>query len=260
MIIEARQDVVTLRGTLSENHWDAIAAAVDLVLPEHPQGILLDCGDLNSMSDFGGATFLEGLSYMEARGARIILCNVPSEIQTALRSIPGLHSQVPTAATVEIGRKSLEAGHATPLTTGKKGRVVLVPVNPPFSGAAAQPLLRRLNLGPGAEIHFAYAMVVPRSLPVGAPLPEEEARAEAYLAAAELAMPNSVKSRHVLRARNMPEAITAAIAKLGVAEVIAGIDPASLGDEAVTEMINTLRSRCPCPLTITQDRAPAPVA
>ncbi|MDQ2732864.1 MAG: universal stress protein, partial [Armatimonadota bacterium] len=138
--------------------------------------------------------------------------------------------------------------------------VVLVPVSPPFSGAAAQSLLRRLNLGAGAEIHFAYAMVIPRSLPVGAPLPEEEARAEASLAAAELAIPAGVKSRHVLRARNMPEAITSAITRLGAAEVIAGMDPNYLGDESVTAMINTLRSRCPCPLTITQDHAPTPAA
>ena len=35
MIIEAREDVVTLRGNLLENMWPAIQAAANLLLKQH---------------------------------------------------------------------------------------------------------------------------------------------------------------------------------------------------------------------------------
>ena len=46
MIIEARQDVVSLRGEMSENHWDAIAAAEKAAAPRTRQRVLrsLDSG------------------------------------------------------------------------------------------------------------------------------------------------------------------------------------------------------------------------
>ena len=253
MIIEARRGVVSLRGTLKESHWDAIAAAVDLVLPDHPQGILLDCSALTTMTEMGGATFMDGLSYMEARGARIILCSVPPAIQTVLRAVPGLHSQIPTAETVEQGRQSLLAGKAAPLTAKANAVIVLVPVNPPFSVEAVRQLLKRLHLAAGSEIHFVYVLLVPRALPVGAPLPEDEARAEQLLTRAEQEISNVKSERHVVRGRHMADAIVEAATKLGASEVIVGLDSSSSEDESVASILQGLRDKAPCSLTVTQE-------
>ena len=244
---------------MSENHWDAIAAAVDLVLPDHPQGILIDCGQLKSMTDKGGSTFMDGLSYMEARGARIILCNIPDPLSSRLRSIPGLHSQVPMAQTVKDGRKSLVAGNTAPLTSNRGDvPIIIVPVSPPFSAPACRPLLKRLNLGTSAAIHYVYVMVVPRALPVGAPLPDEEARAQIELTLAEEMLLGPVTSRHVLRGRSISDALVEAVRRLGCIEVIAGLDSTSLSNDAVPLLVSALREKCPCVLTITQSPAVVP--
>ena len=255
MIIEARNDVVSLRGTLSENHWDAIAAAVDLLLPDHPRGILMDCSGLVSMTDTGGATFLDALSDLEARGARIILCDVPPSLQEQLRQIPGLHSQVPIAPTLQLGRQSLDAGGSTPLTAVTSGRVVVVPVNPPFSAAAVRETLSRLQLGITSEVHFVYAMVVPRSLPVGAPLPDEEARADSALLEAESLIPASIHRRHVLRGRQVTDGIVEAVNKLHASEVIAGLASSSSDQEDTTPILESLRQKCPCDLIVALERS-----
>lgn len=258
MIIEARGDVVTLRGTLNENHWDAIAAAVDLLLPDHPLGILMDCSGVSCMTDMGGATFMDGLSYMEAHGARIILCSVPEAILDRIKAIPGLHSQVPTAPTVEDGRKSLDAGKAAPLISSGKAQVILVPVNAPFSVDAASQLLARLQLGPTTELHFIYVIVVPRSLPVGAPLPEDEAQADRVLSLAERVVAAPGRARHIIRGRGIADAIVDAAAKLKASEVIAGLTADSAGDDAVSQIMVSLREKCPCDLTVTQERSETP--
>jgi len=252
MIIEARGDVVSVRGTLDENHWDAIAAAVDLLLPTHPGGILMDCSGITSMTDMGAATFMDGLSYMEARGARIILCSVPGSIAERLRSIPGLHAQVPIARSVEQARSSLAASHAAPMTTRGKGRLVLLPVNPPFSARAGLSLLAHYQQGSGLHIHFIYVMVVPRSLPVGAPLPEEEERAEVALSEVEGAVTHTAVARHVTRGRNITDAVLEAVTKLDAAEVIVGLERDSVGDESTSTILDSLREKCPCTLTLTQ--------
>src|SRR5438270_859606 len=107
MIIEARGDVVTLRGNLTRNQWLNIKAAANHLLREHPHGIIIDCGHIESVTEEGIDTFIDARRDIEAQGARIMLASVPTYVLEAMRSVPGASSQLPVARSVEEARSSL---------------------------------------------------------------------------------------------------------------------------------------------------------
>ena len=53
MIIEQKDDVVRLSGSLTRNQWMTIKAAANLLLTNHPEGIIVDCSHLESISEDG---------------------------------------------------------------------------------------------------------------------------------------------------------------------------------------------------------------
>ena len=108
MIIEAREDVVTLEGSLVTNQWSAIQAPANLLLRFHPNGILIDASGITRCTEDGARTFLDAMDYIERHRARIVVCHPPPEVQETLKNIPNLRSQLAIAATCEEGRASLE--------------------------------------------------------------------------------------------------------------------------------------------------------
>lgn len=108
MIIEARDDVVTLEGSLVTNQWSAIQAPANLLLRFHPNGILIDAGGITRCTEDGARTFLDAMDYIERHRARIVVCHPPPEVQETLKNIPNLRSQLAIAATCEEGRASLD--------------------------------------------------------------------------------------------------------------------------------------------------------
>jgi hypothetical protein len=70
MIIETRGDVVRLSGSLTKNQWLTIRAAAGMLLRDHPQGIIVDCGQLDEITEEGAKTFLEAMRDIEAAQAR----------------------------------------------------------------------------------------------------------------------------------------------------------------------------------------------
>ena len=62
MIIETKNDVVRLSGALKKNQWLTIRAATDLLLKDHPEGIIIDCEHLTEISSEGAKTFLSSRS------------------------------------------------------------------------------------------------------------------------------------------------------------------------------------------------------
>ena len=108
MIIETRGDVVRLSGSLHKNQWMSIRAAANLLLHEHPQGIIVDCAGLEDISEDGARTFLEAMRDIEAARARIIVASLPENVLTVIKTVPGVRSQLPIAASVEEARASLQ--------------------------------------------------------------------------------------------------------------------------------------------------------
>ncbi len=108
MIIEARGDILKISGALTENHWPTIASAVNLLLRNHPQGIIIDCSDLSVTFPRGLQTFASALDYIRRKRSRIIFVNLPEKVLEDLRAFPGLRSQLPIAKSVEEAQQSLD--------------------------------------------------------------------------------------------------------------------------------------------------------
>src|SRR5437588_9246379 len=89
MIIEARGDVVTLRGRLARNQWQNIKAAANHLLENHPHGIILDCSHIEAATEQGIETFVDARLDIEAQGARIMLAGVPRFVLEGMRAVPG---------------------------------------------------------------------------------------------------------------------------------------------------------------------------
>ena len=114
MIIETRGHVVHLSGSLHKNQWMSIRAAANLLLHDHPQGIIVDCAGLENISEDGARTFLEAMRDIESARARIIVASLPQNVLTVIKTVPGVRSQLPIAASVEAARASLKVQRRAP--------------------------------------------------------------------------------------------------------------------------------------------------
>lgn len=215
MIIEAREDVVMLEGSLDKNLWPTIQAAANLLLRQHTQGIIVDCSALTGCSPEGAKTFRDAMDYIERYRARIVVCQLPECVMEVVRTVPGVRSRLPIAATLEEARASLRlartgAGRGAE-TGGRALQDILVPLLRTDATETATMLACRLARAGGQKthLHLAYIFEVPRQLPLNAPLPEEETEAAKTLEAAE----RWVRSEglkpvtHVTRTRDLGEEI-----------------------------------------------------
>jgi len=178
MIIEAREDTVTLRGAISSNIWPAIQAAATLLLENHPTGIIIDCSPLTKITLKGAETFTDASRYIREKNARIVVAGLAPELLEIGKAVPGVRSQLPVCDTVEEARASLSLEEPEL----KRGRARVAGVVPMIGDWRAALLhARRLAIGENTEIHLVDLIKVPRTLPIGTPLPEREAGGQARL-------------------------------------------------------------------------------
>ena len=182
MIIQTKGDVIRLRGSLAENQWPAIKAAVSLLLADHPGGVIIDASGLTDVSEAGAHTFIDMSSFIQAQGARVIIAGLSEEILGQIRKFPGVRSMLVLASTIEEARASLESSGSGMAAGGTKP-AILVPTlgawRKALGFAATEALARR------GEVHLLYVLQVPRNLPLGAPMPEQEQEAQQNLTEAE---------------------------------------------------------------------------
>jgi len=254
MIIEAREDVVQLEGALDKNLWPTIQAAANLLLRQHPQGIIVDGSSLTACSPEGAQTFREAMDYIERYRARIVVSAVPEGIIEVIRAVPGIRSRLPIAATVEEARASLRLARPGAAQGGSTHRAlqdILVPLLRADTPETSTMLACRLAKAgeQKARLHLAYILEVPRHLPLSSPLPEEEAVAAEALVAAQswvqreglLAVP------HVLRARDAGEEIVHQAGILASNMIVLSRCPSSAdADEFMTRVMRTVIDRAPC--------------
>ena len=98
MIIEARDDTITLRGEVKTNIWPAIQAAAALLLENHPTGIILDGSGLTKVTVKGAETFADAFDFIVAHNARIMVVGLTEEMIEVGQAVPGVRSQLPIAA------------------------------------------------------------------------------------------------------------------------------------------------------------------
>ncbi|NLN76000.1 MAG: universal stress protein [Armatimonadetes bacterium] len=178
MIIEARDDTITLRGEVKSNLWPAIQAAAALLLENHPTGIILDGSTITKITPEGAETFSDAFAFIAAHNARIMMVGLTAEELEIGKTVPGVRSQLPIAATIEEARYSLQLGEATP-HRGKAQTAGVVPMLGHWKRAVY--LADKLAIGLNCEIHLVDLIKVPRTLPLGSPLPEREEDGQARL-------------------------------------------------------------------------------
>lgn len=182
MIIEAREDTITLRGEVKSNIWPAIQAAAALLLENHPTGIILDCSALSKVTAKGAETFQDAFGYIAAQNARIMVVGLTEEMLAIGQSVPGFRSQLPIAATVDEARASLAISETTP-HRGKARTAGVVPMLGNWRRSLY--LADKLAIGESCEMHMVDLIRVPRTLPIGSPMPEREAAGQVRLAEAQ---------------------------------------------------------------------------
>ena len=93
MIIESKNEAVYLSGYLHKNLWWLVKSVVLMLLDEYPQGIVVDCQRLSSISLEGVDTFIEALYDIEDNSASVIFANLPeqSQLQVTRRTPDHLH-------------------------------------------------------------------------------------------------------------------------------------------------------------------------
>src|SRR5579883_1984000 len=273
MIIEARDDVLTLSGSLDKNLWPSIESAASLLLRLHPSGILIDASGLTNITSEGAKTFLDAMAYIERYHARIVLCQVPGSAMEVIRNVPGVRSQVPITETCEQARTSLElAARERGGRSGKKAaadgpgispRRVLVPLlrgaGSPKEAVALALQLGTMSVGERSdgrtrtrvppEITAAYILQVPRTMPINAPSPEEEEAAREMLKEAEeaLSVIGASAQTEVARTRDVSEEIIAQAARIKTDLIVMAFpSSADTGQEPYDELLASLLNRAPC--------------
>ncbi len=260
MIIETRSDVVRLSGALHKNQWLTIKAAANLLLQQHPQGIIIDCADLDNISEDGAKTFLDALRDIEAAKARIVVANLPPNLLALFQTIPGLRSQMPVADSVEAARASLRLGNrpaAAPDSSDPTRRPtrLLVPLIEDLDLTYGAHLGARLARAAKAELRLTYFLEVPRTLPLNAPLHDEEQTAQQTLARAALYARqfNTPPGEHVERVRDATEGMVAAVKSQGIDLLVLAALQEPEGDERHDRfhaLVDALLHRAPCEVVI----------
>lgn len=201
MIIEARDDTITLRGQVKSNIWPAIQAAAALLLENHPTGIILDGSGLTKITSKGAETFAAAFEFIAAQNARIMMVGLTEEMLEIGKTVPGVRSQLPIASTVEEARASLELAELTP-RRGKARVAAVVPILGNWRRAVY--FADKLACGENCEVHLVDLIKIPRTLPIGSPLRERETAGQQRLEEAQkLVSKTGLKSfTHVERVRS----------------------------------------------------------
>lgn len=189
MIVESYDDVIVLTGALRSNFWEAIQTAISLTLKRHPTGVIIDCSGITEMTADGGETFHDAIDFVnEHDHARIVVAAVPAHILEVLRSVREVRSQLPIAETVEDARNSLdllvEDEEETPKKKKKRGqatrqydRTIVAILSGDESDIELMHVTKEFVSTLPAKVVLLYPIVVPRDLPLQAPMPKIEQRA-----------------------------------------------------------------------------------
>lgn len=278
MIVEIRDEVVSLSGVLNRNHWHTLESAVKVRLKYHPTGIVVDCGGLDALTPEGAETFRDAARHIAASGqdARFVLANVPAEVMRVLRQIPNLGSQIPLAATVADARLSLGLSGATAAAaaasssaaadsaanagTQESGGIVVglfgdegdrhaVAVGCRLAGAEA-------GNPAAARVYLTFLLRVPRNVPLLSPMAAEEEAARETLERFETAVREErrLPVPRVERTRDPAARLVEVAETLRARSIVLALLPDAL--EERTQITETVLFKASCDVII--NRLPAP--
>jgi len=232
MIVESYEDVIVLSGSLTAGFWDAIQTAIALTLRRHPTGVIMDCSQITKINEEGAKTFQYTIDYvLEQDGARIIFAGVPDHVMDVLRTVPAVRSQLALAATVEEARKSLDLFDSPEKAKKRKtsdearSRHILAVVCPnECDSHFLKTISEHLSTAP-AHLVILFPIIVPRDLPLHAPVPEEEQKLFAFAEKAREMFANSDSLAEVRleRTRDLPALVAEIAEEISAQQVIVSI-------------------------------------
>lgn len=234
MIIEAREDTITLRGSITTNIWPAIQAAAALLLRNHPTGIIVDSAGVDHVTAKGAQTFEDAFRYIKAHNARIVVAGLAPELLEIGKAVPGVRSQLPLASTVEEARASLQLEEIKP----ERGRARIAAAVPLLGNwARAVYLTDKLALGESCEVHLLDLIKVPLTLPIGSPQPEREVAGQQRMEAAraEVQGMGLQSFGHVERVRSYSAGLADYVGRLGANYAVVSIDRGNRPDPYIEE-------------------------
>jgi anti-anti-sigma regulatory factor len=245
MIVESYEDVILLSGALRSNFWETIHTAISLTLKRHPTGVIIDCSGITECTPDGAETFRDAMDFIEAQDARVIVAAVPENVREVLRSVPEVRSQLPIARSVEEARHSLDLlvdpEGVKPRPAGPKlARIVLLLTE----GDACPELFElagEMAEAVHAEMVVTYVVIVPRNLPIQAPMADEEQVAAKELEAAkkDLAARNIPYSIVLERGRDVASALETVVKETGAIRVLCAL---SAKERELDDQLKALRS------------------
>jgi anti-anti-sigma regulatory factor len=267
MIVEAKGDLISLSGSLTHNHWLTIKAACNLLLKQHPEGIIINCAAISDCTDNGAHTIGDAIHFIESAKARIILVNVPQTVLSVLQNVPGVRSSIYIARSIDEARNSLKLGSWGKSPDQKVAPVVMVPLLGSQQCEHTVHQAATVAKERSAILYLVVVLEVPRALALNAPLAEQEQNAQQLIEKAEaLVRKEGIQPvRYLKRGREYTAALLEAAADLK-ADVIV-LDLPAPGPAAVEQngnvpanLVETLCRRAPCEVIISRpspNKAPA---
>ena len=153
-----------------------------------------------------------------------------------------LHPPAPVSPEVAKARRSIDAVK----------RILVPTVGTPHSERGVE-LACRLGEEQKAEIILVYVLEVPRTIPLGTPLPETEAKAQESLSRAEAIVKLHGLSAipHIERAREAVEGIIRVAKDYEVDLIVLGIRPrVSAAEDVLGRTSDALLRRAPCEVIV----------
>ena len=265
MIVESYEDVVILSGPMRSNFWETIHTAISLTLKRHPTGVIIDCSGITEMTSDGAETFHDAIDFVkEHERARIVVAAVSPQVMEVLRQVPEVRSQLPVVATVEDARRSLDLLVETDDHGKKKKRENLKAFDRQIvaviSGDAADEhmfsVTEELVDTMPAKVVLLYPIVVPRELPLSAPMPKEEELAARALELGRKRMSDRGTPCEIRleRTRDIPSILQEVATEVHAAHVIVGLASDLKGDDEYVKVLKAVLERVKKPLVIVRGR------
>jgi nucleotide-binding universal stress UspA family protein len=155
-----------------------------------------------------------------------------------------LHRPAPVSPEVAKARRSIDAV-----------KRILVPTLGMAYSERGVELACRLGLEQKAEIILVYVLEVPRTIPLGTPLPEAEAKAQESLSRAQaiVKLHGLSATPRLERAREVVEGIIRVAKDFDVDLIVLGIRPrVSAAEDILGRTSDALLRRAPCEVVVTK--------
>lgn len=249
MIVESYEDVISLSGALRSNFWDTLHTAISLTLKRHPTGVIIDCSGLTEVTPEGAQTFRDVMEFIHNHDARVIVAAVPPHVLEVLRQVPEVRSQLAISDSVEEARRSLDLIQETDNRPrrrpgGNGGAKFVVWLSGDSMDAEALKVAVQLGDAREAELHLVYVVLVPRDLPLTAPLPKEEGLATSAIDKAKPLLDKHVRYvPHVERGRDVASALEDFVEEIHASLVIIPLSSAASDVETSARLVKSVLTR-----------------